>query len=147
MKVILMEDIKPLGSEGDLVTVKDGYARNYLVPRKMAIEANKANMNIYKARKKAKESKTEREKENAEKLKEKLEGVKVVLKAKAGENEKLFGAVTNGDIAGYLKEKGFDIDKKKIELEDTIKSLGTYQAVVRLYPNISTALEVIVEKE
>jgi large subunit ribosomal protein L9 len=129
------------------VEVNDGYARNYLFPRKIAIEANASNMNVYRSRKNAQENKTEREIRHANELKEKLLGVQVVIKAKAGENGKLFGAVTNNDIAVFLNDKGFDIEKKKIILDETIKSLGTYEASVKLYANISAKVKVTVEKE
>jgi large subunit ribosomal protein L9 len=147
MKVILLNDVKTLGKEGELVEVNDGYARNYLFPRKIAIEANASNMNVYRSRKNAQENKTEREIRHANELKEKLLGVQVVIKAKAGENGKLFGAVTNNDIAVFLNDKGFDIEKKKIILDETIKSLGTYEASVKLYANISAKVKVTVEKE
>lgn len=147
MKVILLQDVKSLGNEGELVDVNDGYARNYLIPKKLGIEANAVNMNIYNARKNAHKHKIEREIENANKLVKKLESVKIVLKAKAGENGKLFGAVTNNDVAKFLTEKGYTIDKKKIILDDAIKSTGTYDVTIKLYANISMKIEVKVEKE
>ena len=147
MNVILLKDVKTLGKEGELVNVNDGYARNYLFPKKLAIEANAANMNVYKTRKEATEHRIEREIDKANRIKAKLEEIQVTLKVKAGENNKLFGAVTNNDIAKFLAEKGFDIDKKKIILEEAVKSTGVYEAVVKLYANISTKIRIKVEKE
>jgi large subunit ribosomal protein L9 len=147
MKVILLSDVKTLGKEGELVSVNDGYARNYLFPKKLAIEANASNMNVYNAKKDSYEHKLEREVQKANKLKSDMEKVEVVLKAKAGENGKLFGAITNSDIAKFFLSKGFDIDKKKIILDDAIKSIGTYGAMVKLYTNISTRINIKVEKE
>jgi len=147
MKVILLTDVKTLGREGELVEVSDGYARNYLFPKKIAIEANASNMNVYRSRKNAQEHKVEREMQHAMEMKEKLMDIQVVIKAKAGENGKLFGAVTNNDVAAFLSKKGFKIDKKKIILDETIKNLGTYEASVKLYANISARIKVMVEKE
>jgi large subunit ribosomal protein L9 len=147
MKVILLSDVKTLGKEGELVTVNDGYARNYLLPRKLGIEANASNMNIYNEKKDSHEHKLEREIQKANKLKSDLEKIDIVLKARTGENNKLFGAVTNNDIAKFLLAKGYDIDKKKIAVDENIKSIGTFGAVIKLYANISARINIKVEKE
>lgn len=147
MNVIMLKDVKTLGKEGELVSVNDGYARNYLFPKKLAIEANASNMNVYNTRKEATTHRIEREIEKANRIKTRLEETQVIIKVKAGENNKLFGAVTNNDIARYLADKGFDIDKKKITLEETIKSTGVYEAVIKLYTNISTKIKIRVDKE
>lgn len=147
MNVIMLKDVKTLGKEGQLVNVNGGYARNYLFPKKLAVEANAANMNVYNTRKEATAHRIEREIDKANRIKTRLEETQVILKVKAGENNKLFGAVTNNDIAKYLADKGFDIDKKKITLEETIKSTGVYEAVIKLYANISTKIKIRVDKE
>lgn len=147
MKVILKEDVKGVGSKESLVNVSDGYARNYLIPRGLAVEATSVNMNVMKTKKEAEKSKKDRELAQAKELAEKLKNVEVVIKAKAGENGKLFGSITGKDISDYLKKNHkFDIDKKKIALSDSIKALGTYEAEVKLYSGVSTKLTVKIEQ-
>ncbi len=148
MKIILLKDVKGLGKEGDLVDVKDGYARNYLFPKKLAIEATPANLNKWKKKKKEMEAKEKEEYENALKLKEKIESIDLKLKGKAGEGGKLFGSITSKDISDALKtQHNIDIDKKKIELEDNIKTLGTTEVEIKIYPEISAKLRVKVSEE
>ncbi|HOQ37956.1 MAG TPA: 50S ribosomal protein L9 [Acetivibrio sp.] len=147
MKVILKEDVKGLGTKESLVNVSDGYARNYLIPKGLAVEATSANMNVMKSKKEAEKAKKDRELAQAKELAEKLKDVVVVIKAKAGENGKLFGSITGKDISDYLKKNHkFDIDKKKIALPDSIKALGTYEAEVKLYSGVSTKLTVKIEQ-
>ncbi|NLP13143.1 MAG: 50S ribosomal protein L9 [Clostridium sp.] len=147
MKVILKEDVKGLGSKESLVNVSDGYARNYLIPRGLAVEATSVNMNIMKTKKEAEKTKKDRELAQAKELAGKLQKIEVVIKVKAGENGKLFGSITGKDIADYLKKNHkFDIDKKKIALSDSIKALGTYEAEVKLYAGVSTKLTVKIEQ-
>lgn len=148
MKIILLKDVKGLGKEGDLVDVKDGYARNYLFPKKLAIEATPANLNKWKKKKKEMEAKEKEEYENALKLKEKIESIDLKLKGKAGEGGKLFGSITSKDISDALKEQhNIDIDKRKIELEDNIKTLGTTEVEIKIYPEVSAKLRVKVSEE
>jgi large subunit ribosomal protein L9 len=148
MKVILKSDIKGLGKKESAVEVSDGYARNYLIPRGLAVEANTTNLNVMNSRQESEKRKKEREKQKAQELAEKIKGITVVFKAKAGENGKLFGSITNKDIADKLKSSfNLDIDKKQIHLDDAIKSLGTTVADVKLYPEISAKLSVKVEQE
>lgn len=148
MKIILLKEVKGLGKEGDLVDVKDGYARNYLFPRKLAIEATPANLNKWKNKKKEMEAKEREEYEKALKLKEKIESIDLKLKGKAGEGGKLFGSITSKDISDALKEQhNIDIDKRKIELEDNIKTLGTTEVEIKIYPEISAKLRVKVSEE
>jgi len=147
MKVILKEDVKGLGTKESLVNVSDGYARNYLIPKGLAVEATSANMNVMKSKKEAEKAKKDRELAQAKELAEKLKDVVVVIKAKAGENGKLFGSITGKDISDYRKKNHkFDIDKKKIALPDSIKALGTYEAEVKLYSGVSTKLTVKIEQ-
>ncbi|WP_265445707.1 50S ribosomal protein L9 [Acetivibrio straminisolvens] len=148
MKVILKEDVKGLGKKESLVDVSDGYARNFLIPKGLAVEANASNMNIMQSKKEAEKNKKERELAQAKELAEKLKNIVVTLKAKAGENGKLFGSMTSKDVSDYLKKQHkLDIDKKKINLPESIKSLGTYEADVKLYPGVSAKLTVKIEQE
>ncbi|ABN53459.1 MAG TPA: 50S ribosomal protein L9 [Hungateiclostridium thermocellum] len=148
MKVILKEDVKGLGKKESLVEVSDGYARNFLIPKGLAVEATAANINIMQTKKEAEKNRKERELAQAKELAEKLKGIVVTLKAKAGENGKLFGSMTSKDVSDYLKKQhNLDIDKKKISLPESMKSLGTYEAEVKLYPGVSAKLTVKIEQE
>ncbi|HHV59478.1 MAG TPA: 50S ribosomal protein L9 [Clostridiaceae bacterium] len=148
MKVILRKDVKGLGKTDDLVEVSDGYARNYLLPKGLAVEANAANISLMNAKKKSEEMKNERELEKARKLAERIREVELVISARAGENGKLFGAITGKDIAEKLKSKfNIDVDKKKINLPEAIKSLGTYEVEIKLLSNIHPKLKVNVVEE
>ncbi|NMA34574.1 MAG: 50S ribosomal protein L9 [Clostridiaceae bacterium] len=148
MKVILKQDVKGLGKKDDLVNVSDGYARNFLFPRGMAVEANESNLNIVKTRKEAEKTKRDRELAHARQLAEKLRDVEVVIRAKTGESGKLFGSITSKDISDKLKDDfKLDIDRKKIVMPDTIKSTGSYEVDVKLYPEVSSRLKVRIESE
>ncbi len=147
MKVILLEDVKGSGVKGDIINVSDGYARNYLFPRNLAIEATKANLNELKNRKRAEDKRKEEAAQNAREVVEKLSGLTLVIKAKSGENGKLFGSVTNKEIAEELqKQYGLSIDRKKIVLDEPIKQLGEMDLEVKLHPGISGKLKVKVEE-
>jgi large subunit ribosomal protein L9 len=148
MKVILKQDVKGLGKKDDLVNVSDGYARNFLFPRGLAVEANQGNLNIMKTRKEAEKSKKDREMAHARELAEKLRNVEVVIRAKTGESGKLFGSITSKDISDKLKEDfRLDIDRKKIAMPEAIKATGSYEVDVKLYPEVSGKLKVRVESE
>lgn len=148
MKVILKQDVRGLGKKDDLVNVSDGYARNFLFPRGMAVEANESNLNIVKTRKEAEKTKRDRELAHARQLAEKLRDVEVVIRAKTGESGKLFGSITSKDISDKLKDDfKLDIDRKKIVMPDTIKSTGSYEVDVKLYPEVSSRLKVRIESE
>ncbi|CCQ92850.1 50S ribosomal protein L9 [[Clostridium] ultunense Esp] len=143
MKIILLKDVKGLGEAGELVNAKDGYARNFLLPRNLAVEATPANMKKWEERKKIEEAKEKEEYEKALKLKEKIENLTVELKGKAGEGGRLFGSITSKDISEALKKQHkIDIDRRKIELKDNIKSIGITTVEVRVYPEISASLKV-----
>jgi large subunit ribosomal protein L9 len=147
MQVILKEDMKNLGKAGDIVTVKDGYARNYLLPRGIAIDATAKNM---RALEHARRVVTERAKKlanDAQSLAQKLSQLTVSIKAKAGEEDRLFGSVTAIDISEALKEKGLDIDKRKIILDEPIKRLGSHVVSIKLHPEVIAQLKVEVERE
>jgi large subunit ribosomal protein L9 len=148
LKVILKESIKNLGEKDDLVEVKDGYARNYLIPRGLAEEASEGNISRAKARRDAEEQRQEREKEEARKLSEKLNGKVLEIKAKTGSKGKLFGSITSMDIVEALKrEYGTVFDRKKIVLEEPIKSVGETTVEIKLYPGVSTQIKVKVIAE
>ncbi|SKA90771.1 LSU ribosomal protein L9P [Clostridium sp. USBA 49] len=147
MKVILLSDVKGVGKKGDVINAADGYARNYLFPRKLAQEATAANMNILNQKKESERRKKLAETEAAQKLADTLKGKEVKITAKSGENGRLFGSITSKDIAEALNSQyKLDIDKKKIVVE-TIRSLGVYEAEIKLYPEISTKIKVVVSEQ
>ncbi len=147
MKVILKQDIHELGLEGDVVSVADGYARNYLIPKGIALEATPQNMKLLEAQRKKIEAKRLRAKEEAEKLKEQMETISLTFVQKAGEEGKLYGSVTAMDIAGALEKEGIVIDRRKIVIEKPIKSLGEYDISVKIYPGVTAVVKVKVEPQ
>lgn len=137
MKVILVQDVKNLGKKGDVVNVADGYARNFLFPRNLAIEASPGNIARLEQEKKAMENKKEKEKREAVELAKKIEKCTVTLKVKTGEQGKLYGSINTKDIAEGLKSQfNIDIDKRKIVLKEPIKSLGSYEVEVKIHPEV-----------
>ncbi len=147
MKVILNQDVKGQGKKGDMVEVSDGYARNFLLPRKLAKEATKENINIMQGQKDSQEYRKKKELEEALATKESIEKVTVTIKAKAGENGKLFGSVTSKEIAEELKmQHHIKLDKKKFVLPDGIKALGTTEVEIKVHQGVSAKLKVSVEK-
>lgn len=143
MKVILLQEVKGMGKEGDLVNSKDGYARNFLFPKKLAIEATPANLKKWEDNKKQIEEKKKEEQTEANALKEKVEKLTVNIKAKGGTGGRLFGSITSQDIAAALKaQHKIDIDKRKIELKENIKTTGTTEVEVKLYAEVSAKLKV-----
>lgn len=148
MEVILLEDVKSLGKKGDKVTVNDGYARNYILPKKLGIEATAKNLNDLKL-KKANEEKIAKEiLEEAQAFAKELAGKKVELKIKAGKDGRTFGAVSTKEIAAAAKEQlGYDIDKKKMQLADSIKSAGVFNVPIKLHPKVIGELKVHVTEE
>ena len=148
MKVILMEDVKGQGKKGQMVDVSDGYARNFLIPKGLAKEANNTNINDMKTQKAAEDAKASRELKAAQEFSEKLKEVNLTIKVKAGENGRLFGAVSNKDIAGeLLTQYKYNIDKKKIMLDEVIKSAGEYEIQVKLHTKVTAKFKVIVAGE
>lgn len=147
MKVILLADVKNVGKKGDLVEASDGYVRNFLFPRKLAQEATKENLHIINQKNENDRKKKLAEIEEAQALAEKLKGKEIKLKAKTGEHGRLFGAITNKDVAEEIK-KQFDInvDKKKV-IVDTIKQVGSYDVEVKLYSEISTKMKVVISEQ
>ena len=147
MKVILKEDVKDLGHIGELLTVKDGFARNFLLPRGLALEANPRNVKALEHEKRKIQEIVKKAKAGADDLAAKIAATEVTIKAKAGEEDKLFGSVTAMDLSEALKGKGLDIDKKKIVLEEPIKRLGAYSVSVKIHPEVSAKFTVNVISE
>jgi large subunit ribosomal protein L9 len=147
MKVILRKDYESLGKIGDVVEVKPGFARNFLLPRKIAYTALKGNLKALEEEKKVHAKKEEFEFAKSEKLAAELEKVSVTIPVQVGEEDKIFGTVTNQMIAEALKEKGYEVDKRKIEIEETIKSLGIYGVNIRLHTKVNAKIKVWVVRE
>lgn len=143
MKIILLKDVKELGQVGELVNSKDGYARNFLFPRGLAIEATPANLRKWEEENKKQANKKQVEEDEALKLKAKIEGLTVTLTSKGGEGGRLFGSITSKDIADGLKSQHkVEIDRRKIELKDNIKIIGLQEIDVRVYPEVTAKLKV-----
>ncbi len=147
MKVILRKNFEQLGKIGDIVEVKDGYARNFLIPRDIAAVATKGNIRALEVEKEQKAKKLAKALEDAKALAEKLSSASVSIPVKVGEEDKIFGSVTAQMIADALKEKGFDIDKRKIEIKEPIKSLGIYDVAVKVYPSVEATVKTWVVRE
>lgn len=148
MKVVLLQDVKGSGKKGELVEVSDGYARNFLLPRKLAKEANAQAMNELKNAENSRQFKIETDKANANSAKAKLEDKIIKITAKAGKNNKLFGSVTAKEISAEIKKQlGIDVDKRKITLDTDIKAFGTYNCEVKLYQGIIANLKVQVSEQ
>lgn len=143
MKVILLQDIKSVGKKGQVLNAADGYARNYLLPKKLAVVADATNMNELKTKQDANKYKKDMSMANAKELSEKMKNFEITFKIKAGENGKTFGSITAKDIADELNKKYFvEVDKKKVCLNDAIKSLGVYNVEIKLFEGISGTLKV-----
>jgi len=147
LQIILNEDVPNLGRTGDVVKVRPGYARNYLLPRKLAIEANPKSLRAFEHNKRIALGKREAQKTEASDLKRKLEALTISIGAHAGEEGKLFGSVTNIDIERALREKGISIERRKIHLAEPIKQLGEFTVPVRLQPEVEASLKVEVKAE
>lgn len=148
MKVILLDDVKKLGKKDQTVEVNQGYARNFLIPKGLVIEANANNMNMLNNKKKAEAKKEEEEISHAKNICSKLENMDLVIKTKAGENGKLFGSITSKEVSQKIKEiSKIDIDKRKIELKETIKLVGEYDIEAKLYKGIVAKFKLKIEGE
>lgn len=145
MKVILLQDVKDLGKKDSVVSVSDGYARNFLFPRKVAIEASEGGLKTIADKNNSVINKKNNELQAAKELAEKISKIEISIKAKTGDNGKLFGSITNKDIAEIIKSQHkIEIDKKKIVLNDAIKTIGAYQAEIKVYPEISAKVKIII---
>ena len=147
MKIILKNDVGNLGSYGDEVEVADGYGRNYLIPKGLALQATTQNKSIIDQKKKIIVARLEKDKTEAESIVNQLLAEEICFKRKVGESDKLFGSVTSHDIAEFLNAKGFNIDKKKILLDDPIKNLGSFTVSIKIHPDVPCTLSVKVDKE
>ena len=147
MEVILKEDVPALGNRGEVVKVAVGYARNYLLPKHLAIEANTANKAVIEQMKAAAVRRTAKEKGDAEALAKQFDGLEVSFTRKSGEGDQLFGSVTAGDIAEALEKKSFHIDRRKIQLHEPLKSIGEFIVPIKLHKDVSTHLKVVIAKE
>lgn len=147
MKVILLQDVKGQGKKSDIVNVNDGYARNFLLPRNLAVEASEGKLKEISQQKDAQKKKKMREENDAREIASRIGGIRVVIKTKVGEGGKLFGAVNNKDISENMaRQHGFNIDKKKIILKEPIKTLGEFPVTIRLHPSIQSTVNVIVQE-
>ena len=147
MQIILQEDVEKLGNRGEVVTVKEGYARNFLLPRKLALEATAGNLKRLEKMRAAFAKKEAVERGDAQKLNDLLAGVSLEVKRKSGENDQLFGSVTNADIADALAAQGFTIDKKKVVLAEPIKTIGEFEIPIKLHREIAAKVKLAVKKE
>ena len=147
MKVILRRNFDQLGKVGDVANVKDGYARNYLIPRQIAYQATKGNILALEEEKKQILKKDAKELDIAQKLANEIEKVSITIPVKVGEEDKIFGTVTSQMIADSMKEKGYDIDKRKIEITEPIKALGIYSVTIKILPSVSAVVKTWVVRE
>ncbi len=147
MEVILKEDVPKLGHRGEVVKVAEGYGRNYLLPRKLAVEATQANKAVIEQMKQSAIRRSAIEKADSEALAKQLEGVTLAFQRKAGEKDHLFGSVTSSDIAEALTHKGFTIDRRKIQLDEPLKNLGEFEVAIKLHRDVTSKVKVTVEKE
>ncbi len=147
MKVIFVENVTNVGQRGEVKDVASGYARNYLIPKGLALEATPGRLKDLQMKEKTRERKSAKEAEAAQKIADQIAGKQFTVKAKTGEGGKLFGSVTSGDIAQLLSAGGIQLDKKKIELEEPIKVLGEHPVKIKLHPEVSANIMVLVEPE
>ncbi|MFQ5823606.1 MAG: 50S ribosomal protein L9 [bacterium] len=147
MKIILRKEFKPLGNIGDIVEVKDGYARNYLIPSQIALQATPQNLKLFEEEEKRVQIKESKDKRTAEQLAKQLEEISLTATVAVGEEDKVFGAVTSQNVAELLKAKGFNIDRRKIQLDEPLKALGIYEVPIKLHSEIEAKIKVWVVKE
>jgi len=147
MEIILRETIDNLGRAGQVIKVADGYARNYLLPKKLAYIATPGNLKVIEFERQSLLRKETKQKEDAEKLQQMLDKVEIMIRRKVGEHDALYGSVTNSDIADELVKKGFEIEKRKIYMEDHIKTVGEFSVPVRLFKDVTAHVKVKVEAE
>lgn len=142
MKVILQQDVKNLGKKGDVVEVSDGYGRNFLLPRKAAVQANAENLNVAQAKAGSAARKKQQASDEAKLMAAQLEKVSVTIPIKIGEGGKLFGSVTGKDVSEALKKSGIDIDKRKITIQGEVTGVGVYEAVIKVHPEITSRIQI-----
>ncbi len=147
MELILREDVNKLGRRGQVVKVADGYGRNYLLPRGLAMAVSSSNKAMIVKEQKAHEARLAKEKAEFESLAARIGGLRFIAPRKVGENEQLYGSVTSGDVGEFLRAKGIDIDKRKVQLEEPIKHLGEHEVKIKLHPEVVASLKLLVTKE
>src|ERR1700679_1974989 len=147
MEVILKEDVNKLGARGDVVKVAEGYGRNYLLPRKLAIQANEGNKAVVSQMKAASVRRSAKEKTQAEELAKQFERLSATFQPRSGEHDHLFGSVTSGDIAEAIAKKGIELDRRQIQLHEPLKSLGEFTIPVKLHKEVTAHLKVVIERE
>ncbi len=147
MKIILREDVEALGKKGDVVNVANGYGRNYLIPKGSAYLATPGNLNRYEEEKQFFDARCIKEKDEAQTMASRLTNISCTIAKKVGENEVLYGSVTNADIAAVLKDEGFNVDKRKIVIDEPLKKLGVYNIPIKLHLDVTAELKVWVVKE
>lgn len=147
MKIILKQDFENLGNAGDILEVKNGYARNFLIPRQIALQASPTNLKLFEREKRQVEIKESKDQRIAEQLAKKLGGVSVTATVAVGQEDKVFGAVTSQDIADLLKSQGFEIDRRKIQLDEPYKALGIYEVPIKLHSEVEAKIKLWVVKE
>lgn len=147
MKVILKEDVQGLGKAGQIINVKDGYARNFLLPRGLALVADEKNLKVLEYQKKKFEEEAKKKRQDAESIRDRLSALEITIKAKAGADDKLFGSITAKDVAEALQKEGFSIDKKQINIPEPIKRVGEHEVEVKLHSNVVAKLKINVVRE
>jgi large subunit ribosomal protein L9 len=147
MEIILREDVEKLGRRGEIVKVAEGYGRNYLLPRGLGMAVNAANKAMIEKERKAWEVRLAKERAEWQAVADRIGGLRFVAPRKVGENEQLYGSVTSGDVAEFLKAKGVEIDKRKVQLEEPIKKLGDHEVKIKLHPDVVATLKLLVSKE
>ena len=147
MEVILREDVDKLGRRGEVVKVAEGYGRNFLLPRGLAMAVTEANKAMIERERKAHEARMAKEKAEWQAVADRINSIRFVAPRKVGENDVLYGSVTSADIADFLKNKGVEIDKRKVQLEDPIKKLGDHEVKIKLHPEVTATIKVLVSKE
>jgi large subunit ribosomal protein L9 len=147
MELILRDDVEKVGRRGEIVKVKDGFARNFLLPRGLGMPVNAANKAMIEKEKKAHLSRLAKERAEFEQLAQRIASLRFIAPRKVGENDALYGSVTSGDVAEFLKAKGIEIDKRKVQLDEPIKHLGEHELKIKLHPEVLATLKLLVTKE
>src|SRR2546423_7024656 len=147
MEVILKEDVAKLGSRGDMVKVAEGYGRNFLLPHRLAIEGNEGNKKVIEQMRAAAVRRSAKEKAQAEELSKHVDGLALSSQRRGGEHEQFFGSVTSGDLADALAKKGFNLDRRKIQLHEPLKTVGDFTVPIKLHKDVTAHLKVVIEKE
>ena len=147
MELMLREDVEKLGRRGDVIKVAEGYGRNYLLPRGLAVPITEANKALIVRERKKHEAQLSKEKAESEALAQRIGGLRFIAPRKVGEHDVLYGSVTSGDVAEFLRAKGIEIDKRKVLLDEPVKRLGDHEVKIKLHPDVTATMKVLVSKE